>query len=201
MQQQARSIRVEATLGKLLLAGAVLVSHAKAEAVLCRGAFALSRLSRQSISYGLRHGKPAVAVDMSLDAYDEIEEGSGIFQARTPRGRVRVVWRRRWERLEKDEEGRPQPNEFSRHPIYILRLDSPRGVPVCLRTRQHEIAALWLDGQQLLPHQAQSRNTSHAPHIAGSVDSAAPTARQTMEIWMPGGHHELKLRMNIFWSE
>lgn len=170
-------------------------------------AFYAHDLTSHQISYHTEAGQRFAVMKMHLDAWDEIGGGGGSFQSRTPQGSVSVRWQRDWASMSVDELGRPQVPEFSTHPIYYLTIDSPKSVSVHLRTREHGINAVYVNGTWLPFRKEPSGRIVHAPYVPlrpytwGEVDRSGPDDRESFALNLPGGHSQVVLRMDVFWAE
>lgn len=170
-------------------------------------AFYAHDLTSYRISYHTEAGQQFAIVEAHLDAWDDISGGSGSFRSRTPTGIVSVRWQRGWAAMGFDELGRSQNPEFSAHPLYYLTIDSPKSVPVHLRTREHGIDAVHVNGTWLPFRKEPSGRIVHAPYVPlrpytwGEVDRSGPDDRESFALNLPGGHSQVVLRMDVFWAE
>lgn len=168
-------------------------------------AFYAHDLTSHRISYHTEMGQQFAVVEMHLDAWQDIGGGGGSFRSRTPQGAVSVRWQRDWASMSVDELGRSQSSEFGAHPIYYLTIDSPRSVPVHLRTREHGIDAVYVNGHWLPFGQepagpaVQSPFVPLRPYIWGREFGEGD--KENFALNLPGGHSRLVLRMDVWWAE
>lgn len=168
-------------------------------------AFYARDLTSHRISYHTEAGRRFAVVEAHLDAWDEIQWGSGIFRTRTPQGTISVRWQRGWASMGFDETGNSQVPEFSAHPIYYVTIDSPKTLPVHLRTVEHGINAVYVNGHWLPFNQEPGGPAVHSPsvplrpYIRGR--ESGPGDKETFALNLPGGHTRLVLRMDVYWAE
>lgn len=168
-------------------------------------AFYVRDLTSHRISYHTEAGKRFAVVEARLDAWDDIAEGSGSFQKLTPEGTVSVRWRRGWASMSKDETGRPVSIEFSSFPMYYITIDAPKSVSVHLRTQEYGVDAVYVNGQWLPFGIETGSSIVHDPYIPLQPyikgRQIGPGDKEAFALNLPGGHTQLVLRMDVFWSE
>lgn len=168
-------------------------------------AFYTHDLTAHNISYQKKAGKGFAIIEAHLDAWDDINAGGGSFRRLIPQGSVSVRWRRDWASMGSDERGRSVSSEFSSFPMYYLTIDAPKSVSIHLRTREHGIDAVYVNGhwRPFLPEPEGSIVPSslvpQQPYIGGR--QMGPGDNEAFALDLPGGHTELMLRMDVFWSE
>lgn len=142
--------------------------------------------------------KPAsIVLSMHLDSYDDIKDGRGFFRKRTPQGKVLVKWRREWVTLDPsrlDGYGRGVDSEFSVIPAYTLTVDSPKALPVELKTHQHSLWAVYLNGRLI-------SEETYLSGLSGEVDGLMPYDDQHFRYTFSGGHNLLVLQINGYRDE
>lgn len=142
------------------------------------------------IHYARPHGKtPAsIVISMHLDTYDGIQEGSGSFQKRTPQGNVLVKWQRAWVTLDPSQAA---SSEFTQIPVYTLTIDSPKTLPVQLKTQQYATMGVLLNGHPV----------SSGMHSYGDYDPHGPYDAVHFAYTFPGGHNVLVLETSGYRDE
>jgi len=127
---------------------------------------------------------------MHLDSYEDIKDGSGSFQKWTPQGHVLVKWHREWVTLNgsnNDVYGRAVSSEFAFFPAYTLTIDSPKALPVQLKTQQYSLYAMYLNGGLI-------SKEAYFSGLSGEVDGLGPYDDQRFRCTFPGGHNVIVLQ-------
>lgn len=131
----------------------------------------------------------AVVISMHLDSYEDIKDGSGSFHKSTPKGIVVVKWHREWITLDAshpDGYCRSVDSEFAMFPAYTLTIDSPKALPVQLKTQQYSLYAMYLNGGLI-------SKEAYFSGLSGEVDGDAHDA-QRFRYTFPGGHNVIILQ-------
>ena len=134
--------------------------------------------------------KPAaVVISMHLDSYEDIKDGSGSFHKSTPMGNVVVKWHRELITLDTshpDGYGRSISSEFAVFPAYTLTIDSPKGLPVQLKTQQYSLYAMYLNGGLI-------SKEAYFSGLSGEVAMDSHDAER-FGYTFPGGHNVIILQ-------
>lgn len=136
-------------------------------------------------------GHPAsIVVSMHLEGSDAVKNGSGSFRTRTPRGKVLVKWGRGYGALGKNEGGAEWDNSTFSEPTYTLTIDSPKALLVQLKTQEHNLWSVSLNGA-FVPL---------APHLSGEVSHWIHET-QYFTVTFPGGHNVVVIQALVYSPE
>lgn len=147
-------------------------------------------------SYRIRYVRPhkktlaSLVISMHLASYEDIKDGSGSFHKSTPMGNVVVKWHREWITLDPshpDGYGRSVSSEFAVFPAYTLTIDSPKVLPVQLKTQQYSLYAMYLNGGLI-------SKEAYFSGLSGEVDGGEPHDDQRFRYTFPGGHNVIVLQ-------